>query len=44
MELTHRSGNVMDCHATGFNSRSERCIYRALRPSHGTVNEGAVSK
>ena len=25
-------------------SRSERCIYRASRPSQGTVNGGAVSK
>ena len=28
----------------GFNSRSERCIYRASRPSQGTVNGDAVSK
>ena len=32
----------MDC--PGFNSRSERCIYRVSRPSQGTVNGGAVSK
>ena len=28
----------------GFDSRWERCIYRASRPSQGTVNGGAVSK
>ena len=39
MELVEHSGNVM-----GFNSRSERCIHRATRPSQGTVNGGAVSK
>ena len=32
------------CDGPGFNSRSERCIYRASRPSQGTVNGGAVSK
>ena len=36
-----RSGSVMDCQVTG---RWERCIYRASRPSQGTVNGGAVSK
>ena len=29
---------------TGLRGRSERCIYRASRPSQGTVNGGAVSK
>ena len=45
-ELAWRSGSVMDCHATarGFNSRWERCIYRASHPSQGTVNGSAVSK
>ena len=28
----------------GFDSRLERCIYRASRPLQGTVNGGAVSK
>ena len=28
----------------GFDSRWERCIYRASRSSQGTVNGGAVSK
>ena len=28
----------------GFNSRSERCIYRASRHSQGTVNGSSVSK
>ena len=28
----------------GFDSRSGRCIYRASRPSQGTVNGGAVSE
>ena len=32
------------CDGPGFNSRSEQCIYRASRPSQGTVNGGAVSK
>ena len=32
------------CDGPGFNSRLERCIYRASRPSQGTVNRGAVSK
>ena len=46
VELAQRSSNVMDCHfdGPGFKSRSERCIYRASRPSQGTVNGGAVSK
>ena len=36
--------NGLPCDGPGFNSRSERCIYRASRPSEGTVNGGAVSK
>ena len=28
----------------GFDSRWEWCIYRASRPSQGTINGGAVSK
>ena len=38
------SWNGLPCDGPGFNSRSERCIYRASRPSQGTVNGGAVSK
>ena len=34
----------LPCDGLGFNSRSERCIYRASRPSQRTVNGGAVSK
>ena len=48
VELGWRSSSVMDWHATarGFDSRWERCLYRASRPSQGTVNGGggAVSK
>ena len=36
--------NGLPCEDPGFNSRSERCIYRASRPSQGTVNRGVVSK
>ena len=37
-EWSLRSDNVIDCHATTRGS-----IYRASRPSQGTVNGGAVS-
>ena len=33
----------MSKNGPGFNSRSERCIYRASRPSQGKVNGGARS-
>ena len=46
VELAWRSGmvNRLSRDGPGFDSRLERCIYRALRPSQGTVNGGAVSK
>ena len=42
--VAQRWCNGLPCDVPGFNSRSERCIYRASRPSQGTVNGGAVSK
>ena len=42
--VAQRLRNGLPCDCPGFNSRSERCIYRASRPSQGTVNVGAVSK
>ena len=36
--------SLTPCDGPGFDSRWERCIYRASRPSQGTVNGGAVSK
>ena len=42
--VAQRLCNGLPCDGPGFDSRSERCINRALRPSQGTVNWGAVSK
>ena len=42
--VAQRSRYGLPCDGPRFNSRSERCIYRASRPSQGTVNGGAVSK
>ena len=42
--VAQRERNGLPCDGPGFDSRSERCIYRASRPSQGTVNGGAVSK
>ena len=42
--VAQRWHNGLPCDSPGFNSRSERCIYRASHPSQGTVNGGAVSK
>ena len=41
--VAQRWRNGLPCDDPGFNSRSGRCIYRATRPSQGTVNGGAVS-
>ena len=40
----HKSMYMVLNVSPGFNSRSERCIYQASRPSQGAVNGGAVSK
>ena len=42
--VAQRQVNGLPCDGPGFNSRSERCIDRATRPSQGTLNVGAVSK
>ena len=51
--LCFERGDFLLCNASigrlprdgpGFDSRWEQCIYRASRPSQGTVNGGAVSK
>ena len=36
--------NIFQRDGPGFDSRWERCIYRASRPLQVTVNGGAVSK
>ena len=44
VELAWRSGSVMPHDGPGFDFQWVRCIYRASRPSQGTVNRDAVSK
>ena len=44
--VAQRQSNGLPRNGPGFDSRLERCNYRASRPSHGSVNQewGAVSK
>ena len=42
--VAQRSRDRLPCDGPGFDSRWERCIYRASRLSQGTVNGGAFSK
>ena len=42
--VVQRYSNGLPHDGPGFDSRWDRCIYRASRPSQGTLNGGAVSK